>query len=296
MILASPWPPLRGQGGHLTLSGCQPRPGPDAGQLGPAPRPDPRSLPGSFLLGRSAIPRRRERSLRQTARRQSTADLGILACLRISPALHLPGQSADQGDSAVRAIAFHPDGAWLATGRTASIGHVWEWLPGKQAPLVHRNYVNSVDFSPDGRRLITGSGDQQARIWDLPLSCQRGTPLVKSNPALSLAYLDPSLVAGGPRTRISARQGRPIPHWVWEYLCAAFSPDGRLVVTGSQDNQARVWEVATGRLVGKALPYIRASTGRRPRILVLLGYLISASDTQPTLIGPQFPVTRPGGR
>jgi tetratricopeptide (TPR) repeat protein len=128
-------------------------------------------------------------------------------------------------------------------------------LQGKQAPLVHRNYVNSVDFSPDGRQLITGSDDQQARIWDLPLSCQRGIPLVKSNPALSLANLDPSLVAGNPRTRISGSQGRPIPHWVREYLCAAFSPDGRLVVTGSHDNLARVWEAATGRLVGKALPH-----------------------------------------
>ena len=92
------------------------------------------------------------------------------------------------------------DAGHMATGRTASIGHVWEWLPGKQAPLVHRNYVNSVDFSPDGRRLITGSEDQQARIWDLPLFCQRGIPLIKSNPALSLAYLDPSLVCASPRT------------------------------------------------------------------------------------------------
>jgi WD40 repeat protein/tetratricopeptide (TPR) repeat protein len=173
----------------------------------------------------------------------------------ISPALRLPRQSADQGSSAVRAIAFHPDGAWLATGCTDSFGHVWEWLPGKQVPLVHRNYVNSVDFSPDGRQLITGSDDQQVRIWDLPLSCQRGIPLVKSNPALSMAYLDPSLVCASPRTRISGSQGRPIPHWVWECLCAAFSPDGRLVVTGGHDNLARVREVATGRLVGKALPH-----------------------------------------
>jgi WD40 repeat protein/Flp pilus assembly protein TadD len=173
----------------------------------------------------------------------------------IRPALNLPRRTADQGTSPVRAIAFHPDGAWLATGCADSFAHVWEWLPGKQAPLVHQNYVNSVGFSPGGRHLITGSDDQQARIWDLPLSCQRGIPLVKSNSALSLAYLDPSLVCASPRTRISGSQGRPIPYWVREYLCAAFSPDGRLVVTGGHDNLARVWEVATGRQVGKALPH-----------------------------------------
>ena len=173
----------------------------------------------------------------------------------ISPALRLPRRTADQGSAPVRAVAFHPDGAWLATGGADSFGHVWEWLPGRHAPLVHRNYVNGVDFSPDGRHLVTGSDDQQARVWDLPLSSPRGIPLVHGNPALSLANLDPSLVAANPRTRISGSRGRPIPHWVREYLCAAFSPDGHLVVTGGHDNQARVWEAATGRLVGKALPH-----------------------------------------
>jgi hypothetical protein len=121
--------------------------------------------------------------------------------------------------------------------------------------LVHQDYVNSVDFSSDGRQLITGSDEHQVRIWDLPLPCPRGIPLVKSNPALSMAYLDPSLVCASPRTRVSGSQGRPIPHWVRECLCAAFSSDGRLVVTGTHDFQARVREVAIGRLVGKALPH-----------------------------------------
>ena len=68
-----------------------------------------------------------------------------------------------------------------------------------------------------------------------------------------LSNLDPSLVSARPRTRITGDLGRPVPHWVWEYLCASFSPDGRYVVTGSIDNSARVWDVATGRLVGRPL-------------------------------------------
>src|SRR5262249_31840252 len=69
----------------------------------------------------------------------------------------------------------------------------------------------------------------------------------------TLGNLDPSLVGARPRTRITGDRGRPIPHWVWDYLCASFSPDGRYVVTGSYDKSARVFEVATGRLIGKPL-------------------------------------------
>ena len=32
----------------------------------------------------------------------------------------------------------------------------------------------------------------------------------------------------------------------------AFSPDGKLAITGSQDQTARLWEVATGRPIGRA--------------------------------------------
>ena len=155
----------------------------------------------------------------------------------------------------LKAISFHPDGGLVATGCVDGLARVWDWLPGKQVgpPLVHQNYVIAVHFSPDGRRLITGSEDKFARIWDLPLRACTGTPLTQSDPALTLGNLDPSLVSGHPRTRIIGDRGRPIPHWVWEYLCASFSPDGRYVVTGSTDNSARVWEVATGRLIGKPL-------------------------------------------
>ncbi|WP_165227218.1 protein kinase domain-containing protein [Aquisphaera insulae] len=155
----------------------------------------------------------------------------------------------------LKAIGFHPDGGLVATGCEDSLARLWDWSPGKQVgpPLLHQNSVIAVDFSPDGRRVITGSEDKLARIWDLPLHALTAIPLTQSDPALTRSSLDPSLVSGRPRTRITGDRGRPIPHWVWEYLCASFSPDGRYVVTGSTDNSARVWEVATGRLIGKPL-------------------------------------------
>ena len=69
----------------------------------------------------------------------------------------------------------------------------------------------AVQFSPDGARLLTAGGNE-ARVWDA-------------------ATLKP--VAG------------PLRHAA-RVQAAAFSPDGRAVLTGSADGTARVWDAATG--------------------------------------------------
>ena len=68
-------------------------------------------------------------------------------------------------------------------------------------------------FSLDGQRIVTGSDDQTAKVWD----AASGKELI----ALS-----------GHSNLITA---------------ATFSPDGRRIVTGSHDRTARVWEAASGR-------------------------------------------------
>jgi WD40 repeat protein len=88
-----------------------------------------------------------------------------------------------------------------------------------------------VAFSPDGKAVLTGSGDSlgetgEARLW----SAATGQPL-----------------------------GPPLQHQ-GEVTAVAFSPDGKAVLTGSWDSlgktgEARLWSAATGQPLGPPLQH-----------------------------------------
>src|ERR1700743_371315 len=80
----------------------------------------------------------------------------------------------------------------------------------------HQSWVSSVGFSPDGKRIVSGSEDKTVRVWDA----------------------ETGEVVLGPLQEHSGS--------VWS---VAFSPDGKRIFSGSEDETVRVWDAETGEVV-----------------------------------------------
>src|SRR5262249_45049874 len=90
--------------------------------------------------------------------------------------------------SIVYGVAFNPSGTRLAAGCADITIRLWDVgvarrAGGKEAPDAevaelrgHEAYVHAVDWSPDGTRLISASGDFTVRIWDSLSAQERMKP------------------------------------------------------------------------------------------------------------------------
>ncbi len=121
--------------------------------------------------------------------------------------------------------AFLPDGRHVVTASNDGTARVWtEGEDGVWTTRVlkgHGSTVHFAAFSPDGRRVVTASGDDTARVWT------KGDGEVWTAAPLK----------GHQRGSISRN---PWAARVGGVVTAAFSPDGRAIVTASDDGTARV--------------------------------------------------------
>jgi WD40 repeat protein len=122
---------------------------------------------------------------------------------------------ASDPELAFTCCAFDPGGTRLAVGcsdpdEEFGFVKVLDLAAGRELLRLtgHTGRVNSVAFSPDGRRLASGSWDRTIKLWDT-------------------AHGDEVLTLSGHTQGV---------------VRVAFSPDGYLLASGSNDDTVRIWD------------------------------------------------------
>ena len=159
--------------------------------------------------------------------------------------------------SATWGVAISQDGTlWAASGMQGEV-RVWG-EGGRTLHLMwqaHTDLVQALAFSPDGRRLASGSRDGTVKLWDVE-ACSRG-----ASPSDALLWMDrhnfPHNLAFSPDGSLLASSGMDaiVPLWDTEsgmilqrlehpanVFEVAWSPDGHLLASTCFDGQLRLWE------------------------------------------------------
>jgi WD40 repeat protein len=193
----------------------------------------------------------------------------------------------DKGSCRTDIIALSPDGRALALvcydkNGQISIGRL-DIAGGQIAgsfirqPFTSGVEVGAIAFSPDGRTLAVGAGldytdAPQIRFFD-PAGSLRPSTEPFTIPVESLAFsADGTLLAMGPNELVSCNgcDAVPQPVELWDVVHVkkifslpgfttpvtglAFSPDGKVLATGSDDQKIRIWDTSSGKDVHELSP------------------------------------------
>ncbi|KAI4867731.1 periodic tryptophan protein 2 [Hypoxylon rubiginosum] len=159
-------------------------------------------------------------------------------------------------------VTINKSGEWLAFG-ASKLGQllVWEWQSESYIlkQQGHFDSMNSLVYSPDGKRIVTTADDGKIKVWDVDsgfcivtftehTSGVTACEFAKKGNVLFTSSLDGSVRAWD---LIRYRNFRTFtaPSRL-SFSCMAVDPSGEIVAAGSLDSfDIHIWSVQTGQLL-----------------------------------------------
>ena len=164
---------------------------------------------------------------------------------------------------------------------------LWDAATGKQIgrTMLHDRKVNGAMFVGDGKRVLSWSDDATLRLWDIARGEEAVPAMHHDGPVLGAMPIDGgahilSWSEDGTLRRWDAATGKPIEAVMrqgekimgatlfangtrilaWTGSRGSIDRDGRSLYADGQ-HSLRIWDAATGREIGPAIPYAKAIDG-----------------------------------
>jgi WD40 repeat protein/serine/threonine protein kinase len=159
------------------------------------------------------------------------------------------------------ASAFSTRGRRFAYSTEDHAIHVWDLDAGAEVQVLrgHASYIRALAFSPDGKRLASGSmyPENSARLWDVTTGKEINVLHGHQNEVVSVGFSpDGTRLASASldqTTRlwdgVTGREIATLQGHRGQVQQVAFRPDGRHLVSSSFDGTLRLWESAGGEPV-----------------------------------------------
>jgi WD40 repeat protein len=168
----------------------------------------------------------------------------------------------------VTAVAVSLNNVLIAVGCNNGEIRIWNGSHNRTLRR-HWYWINDLSFSSDGSWLASASSDDTLRVWDT----EKGKAVAKLKPVddgwhrpLCVTFSpDRSIIAAGFQGELMAWS---TASWSFQWSSEihsscksiSFSPDGHLLLSGSDDDRVRVWNAANGECLAK----LQANTLSRP--------------------------------